>query len=332
MRKLSIGIVGLPNVGKSTLFKLLTKVEVNIANYPFCTIDPNVGVVTVADSRLEALAEMSKSAKSIPAVIEFYDIAGLVKGAAGGEGLGNKFLSHIREVQAIAHVLRIFPSGEILHVESSIDPARDYEVITAELALKDLESVEKRLEKARSEAKSQKKEAIREVETLEGVREVLSEGKRAESFAEESVIRELGLLTAKREIVLMNGDESHVPRELRENLLARGVPVIVADFASMNAIPELTRAAYETLGLMSFFTTGEEETRAWTIRRGAKAPEAAGAIHTDFEKKFIRAEVVSADNLLRIGSWAKAREKGMLRLEGKDYVVQDGDVMVIRHG
>lgn len=333
--KLSIGIVGLPNVGKSTLFKVLTKIEVNIANYPFATIDPNVGVVAVPDERLDKLAKMSNSKKVIPAVVEFYDIAGLVKGAYKGEGLGNQFLSHIREVNAIVHVVRCFKSEDITHIEKSVDPVRDMEIINTELILKDLEAVKKRLDKLESEARTGVKEAINNFETLKKVKALLDGGKllfSEKDFLDNPVIKELHLLTAKPQIYLLNGKESDVGEDLRHKLYALKADYLIVDLANAQNMDELIKKAYDILGLISFFTTGEDETRAWTIARGMKAPQAAGVIHTDFEKKFIRAEVIQWDKLLEAGDWAKARQKGWLRLEGKDYVVRDGDVMVIRHG
>lgn len=285
MRKISIGIIGLPNVGKSTLFKLLTKQEVTIANYPFCTIDPNVGVVPVPDERLDKLAAMSTSKKIIPAVVEFYDIAGLVKGANKGEGLGNKFLSHIREVSIIVEVVRVFADEDITHVEHGVDPIRDIDIINTELELKDLESKEKE-----------------------------------------------NLLATKRRIYLINGEPGDVSDALKKKIQDEGAAYIIADLKTNSDLSELVRETYHTLNVISFFTTGEDETRAWTIVRGSKAPQAAGVIHTDFEHKFIRAEVISAEKLLEAGGWTHAKSKGWLRLEGKEYVVQEGDVMVIRHG
>ncbi len=335
MKKLSIGIVGLPNVGKSTLFKALTNQEVNIANYPFCTIDPNIGVVAVPDERLDALAEMSASEKKIPAIVEFYDIAGLVKGAAAGEGLGNQFLSHIRDTSAIAMVLRCFGGTEITHVEDSVDPVRDMDIVNAELALKDLETVEKRLGSASGEARNGKKEAVALVALLERIKERLVRGELIADLAEDPEVKSLQLLTAKRQIYLLNGTDVDVPEALKARFAEQGASYAVADLGSADAksaLQDLIRAAYRTLNLMSFFTTGEEETRAWTIEAGSKAPQAAGVIHTDFEKKFIRAEVISAEKLLEAGSWNGAKSKGWLRLEGKEYLVLDGDVMVIRHG
>ncbi|MEK7193615.1 MAG: redox-regulated ATPase YchF [Patescibacteria group bacterium] len=330
--RLSIGIVGLPNVGKSTLFKVLTKQEVNIANYPFATIDPNVGIVQVPDERLTKLAEMSHSKKIVPAVVEFYDIAGLVKGANKGEGLGNQFLAHIRETQAIVSVLRVFQSSEIIHVENSVDPLRDLEIINTELILKDLETVEKRLKSLESEARAGDKKAVKNLETLRKVKIELEKGNLAVSFRDEEIIKELSLLTAKRQLYLLNGTPEDVKEDLKNKIKELGADYLVADLANAEKIPELTVKAYEVLDLISFLTTGEDETRAWTIERGAKAPQAAGVIHTDFEKNFIRAEVVNWQKLLEAGDWSKAKQKGLVRLEGKEYVVADGDVIVVRHG
>lgn len=336
MKKLSIGIVGLPNVGKSTLFKLLTKQEVNIANYPFCTIDPNIGIVSVPDLRLGRLAAMSDSKKTIPAIVEFYDIAGLVKGASKGEGLGNQFLSHIREVNAIVMVLRCFGGHEIMHVENSVDPVRDRGIINAELALKDLETVEKRLVSLSAEARGGRKEAVAALPILQKIKEALVSGGSAYGYADEPEVKSLQLLTMKRQICLLNGAPTDVPENLKTELTEEGIPYVVADMSDeagvQKALSELIREAYATLNLISFFTTGVDETRAWTVRRGAKAPEAAGVIHGDFEQKFIRAEIVATDVLLDAGSWAQAKAKGKMRLEGKEYVVADGDVMVVRHG
>ncbi|MDO8466715.1 MAG: redox-regulated ATPase YchF [bacterium] len=338
--KLSIGIVGMPNVGKSTLFKILTKNDVNIANYPFCTIDPNVGVVTVPDERLSKLTEMSKSAKTIPAIVEFYDIAGLVKGASAGEGLGNKFLTHIRETNAVLMVLRVFQSSEIIHVENSVDPIRDMEIINAELGLKDLDSIEKVYKKAEGDTKTggpAQKQAIKDFEAIKKVKEALESGKNlatpefAEALENEKVSA-LNLLTAKKQVYLLNGKPEDVSEDLKGKIAERGAGYVVSDLSSAAEIPELVKKAYEILGLMSFFTTGPDESRAWTIRQGSKAPQAAGAIHTDFEKKFIRAEVINWQKLLEAGSWSSAKQKGWLRLEGKEYVFQDGDVTEFRHG
>ncbi len=341
--KLSIGIVGLPNVGKSTLFKILTKNDVNIANYPFATIDPNVGVVSVPDERLDKLAAMSKSKKIVPAIVEFYDIAGLVKGANKGEGLGNQFLTHIKETDAMVMALRVFQSEEIIHVENSVDPIRDMDIINTELALKDLDSVDKAMKKLEGEARSASsgqalaKDAVKALEGLKVLRPVLETGKPINSSVYSNVlenirIREMNLLMSKKQVYLLNGKPSDVSEELKKKITDSGANYVVADLATVENVPELVTKAYEILNLISFFTTGEDETRAWTIKRGFKAPQAAGAIHTDFEKKFIRAEVVNWQKLLEAGSWAGAKQKGWLRLEGKDYIAQDGDVMEIRHG
>lgn len=335
--KLSMGIVGLPNVGKSTLFKSLTKNDILIANYPFATIDPNIGIVTVPDERLDKLAEMSKSKKKIPAIVEFYDIAGLVKGASAGEGLGNQFLTHIRETNAVVEVLRCFPSDEIIHVENSVDPIRDMEIINAELALKDLDTVDKNYKKAETEARNNMKGAKEDLAMLQKAKTALEQGKMlfTSEFAdvrENEKVRLLNLLTTKPQLYLLNGKPEDVSEELTKKIKDLGADYVVVDLAGNPDLSGLTKKAYEILGLISFFTTGEDETRAWTIRKGAKAPEAAGAIHSDFEKKFIRAEVINWEKLMEATSWSKAKQKGTLRLEGKEYVAQDGDVMEIRHG
>ena len=330
--KLSIGIVGLPNVGKSTLFKALTKQEITIANYPFATIDPNVGVVVVPDERLQKLAELSHSKKIVPAVVEFYDMGGLVKGANKGEGLGNKFLSHIRETQAIVVVLRVFKNPEIIHVEGAPDPLRDLEIINAELILKDLETIEKRLSSLENEKKSGDKKAERNLEVLNKIREELGAGNLAVKYAKEEIVRELQLLTVKKQIYLLNGMEFEVPVELLQKIKELRADYVVADLSSVSAIPELIKKSYEVLGLISFLTTGEDETRAWTIEKGTLAPQAAGVIHTDFDKNFIRAEVVNWQKLVEAKGWVQAKQKGLIRVEGKEYVMQDGDVVVIRHG
>jgi ribosome-binding ATPase YchF (GTP1/OBG family) len=335
---LSIGIVGLPNVGKSTLFKILTKQEVNIANYPFATIEPNIGIVPVPDERLQKLAKLSASKKIIPAVVKFYDIAGLVKGANTGEGLGNQFLSHIREVDAVVEVVRCFESAEIIHVENKVNPIRDVDTINTELILKDLETAEKRLSKLEAEARGDKKK-IKDFELLRKIKADLDKGimvinqkEILADFKESFLFKELGLLTAKPQIYLLNGSESDVSIELKNKIKSLGADYLIVNLAEAENINELIKKAYQVLNLISFLTTGEDETRAWTIEKGAKAPQAAGVIHTDFENKFIRAEVINWQKLLEIGGWSQAKQKGLIRLEGKDYIVSDGDVMVIRHG
>lgn len=335
MNKLSLGIVGLPNVGKSTLFKAITNNPVNIANYPFCTIDPNIGVVSVPDERLEKLNEMSKSKKKVPAVVEFYDIAGLVRGANKGEGLGNQFLSHIRETNAIVEVLRCFKSTEIVHVENSVDPIRDMEIINAELALKDLDTVEKVLKSLEAEARSGKKDAQKDLEVAKVAKEKLLKGELLVGLRHEPIIKKLQLLTAKPQVYLLNGSPEDVPAGLIEKIKALGADYTVinlGDPSTGSGLNQLIQKCYSVLDLISFFTTGEDETRAWTIVKGEKAPQASGTIHTDFEKSFIRAETISWNKLLEIGSWSKAKQKGLIRSEGKEYTVQDGDVIEVKHG
>lgn len=343
--KLSIGIVGLPNVGKSTLFKILTKQEINIANYPFATIDPNVGVVIVPDERVDKLTKLSNSKKTVPAVVEFYDIAGLVKDAHQGEGLGNQFLGNIRNVQAILHLVRCFGQSDIIHVEGGVNPIRDIDIIEMELVFKDLETVTKRLHSLEAEARGLPaqaggNQATKNLAALNEVKKKLESGNLALEFKNEQIVKELQLLTVKPQLFLLNGKPEEVSEELRNKIKGMGFDFIISDLNDTEAIPELIQEAYKILNLMSFFTTGEDETRAWTIERGSKAPQAAGVIHTDFEKNFIRAEVVNWQKLLEAahstssgqGAWNAAKQKGWLRLEGKDYIVQDGDVMVIRHG
>ncbi len=341
--KLSIGIVGLPNVGKSTLFKVLTKQEVNIANYPFATIDPNVGIVPVPDERLTKLAKLSNSKKTIPAVVEFYDIAGLVRGAYKGEGLGNQFLAHIRDTQAIVVVLRTFEDPEIIHVENSVDALRDMETIKMELAFKDEETIEKRLKKLEGEARTGDKQAIKNLAVLNTAQKELNGGNLLLKYKDEEIVKELNLLSAKRQIYLLNGEKRNIPDGLLQKISSLGADYLIADLADTRQVPELITKAYQVLDLISFLTTGEDETRAWTIKRGMKAPQAAGVIHTDFEKNFIKAEVINWQKLLEFGGpstvnsgqsncWAQAKQKGLVRLEGKEYVVQDGDVIIVRHG
>lgn len=341
--KLSLAIVGLPNVGKSTLFKILTRQNITIANYPFATIDPNVGVVAVPDERLEKLNTLSVSKKKIPAVVEFFDIAGLVKGANKGEGLGNAFLDDIQLTQAIVMVVRVFQDSDIIHVENSVDPIRDIDVINLELILKDLSTVDKRLVRVEAEARSGKKEALHDKEILEKLKRSLEGGilpvtdaDLAHAIKSEPRLNDLRLLTTKRQLYLINGKESDVSPELLAKIATLGADYLVSDLSSSDVesveIPLLVKKAYHVLDLISFFTTGEDETRAWTIERGTKAPQASGVIHTDFEEKFIRMEVVPTDKLLEAGGWSKAKQKGWLRVEGKEYVVADGDVIEVRHG
>lgn len=360
---LSIGIVGLPNVGKSTLFKALTKKPVDIQNYPFCTIDPNVGVVTVPDERLEKLAVIANSVKIVPTVIEFVDIAGLVKGASEGEGLGNQFLSHIRETKAIAQVVRIFEDENIIHVEKRVDPLADIEIINLELIFADLATVKKRLDKVTGEAKSGRKEAVMQKETLEKLQSALEAGKLANTTVFEetelALVKELNLITTKPILYVLNKkmggpnlDESNDERytklmayfkenkalfvtldaaiELEMNELSQEERMEYKKefgLSEASGLDELIKKSYELLGLETYLTTGETETRAWTISKGATAPQAAAEIHTDFEKKFIRAEVVYWKDLIDTGSYAAARAKGLVRTEGKEYIVKDGDVI-----
>ncbi len=346
---LSIGIVGLPNVGKSTLFTALTKKQAEAANYPFCTIEPNVGLVKVPDHRLAALAEVSQPEKIIPTVIEFVDIAGLVKGASQGEGLGNQFLSHIRECDAICEVVRQFEDTNIIHVNNKIDPDSDRETIHIELALADLSSIVKRLDKITREAKAgASKETIRMKEILEMIKEELEKGGavRNLSFVEDDAVfvKNLGLITAKPLMYVLNSNDKDVQstHNWPDGTIIAIDAKLEADIASLPeeeqsayieelglkeaGLDRLIRAGYELLGLLTFFTTGKDETRAWTVKRGAKAPEAAGVIHTDFTKGFIRAEVINWQDFVNAGSEVNAKTKGLVRTEGKEYEMKDGDV------
>lgn len=360
---MKIGIVGLPNVGKSTLFNALTKSSSAMAaNYPFCTIDPNVGVVEVPDQRMKKLAEIVKPERVLPAVVEFVDIAGLVKGASEGEGLGNQFLSHIRECDAIGQVLRLFKDDNVIHVHGGVDARRDLEIIETELILADLQTVTKRVGKARNDAKSGDKKKAAYLVLIEKIEAALQAGKKAidlELNDEEKIeLNDLHLLTAKPFLYILNVSEDDlktvIPEQVKKDLgmpdSAKVIPICarveeeLINFTEEEAqglldelgmkesgLNRLIRQAYETLGLMTYFTAGVKEVRAWTIHKGDTAPQAAGVIHTDFEKNFIRAEVIGYEDFVNHGGEQGAKEKGLLRLEGKEYIVKDGDVMHFRH-
>lgn len=350
-----IGIIGLPNVGKSTLFQALTRKQVDVANYPFCTIDPNVGVVEVPDERLQKLSEISKSKKITPTVIEFVDIAGLVKNAHKGEGLGNQFLSNIREVDAIAEVLRDFKDINITHVEGNVDPDRDKSIIHLELVMADMQTVEKKIEKTNKEAKTGDKESIKLLNILNKLKKILDQGKLASDaileYEELRKIRDLNLLTLKPIIYILNVDEttninsdkktlSKTKTDIKinaklESELAELLPEDAKEYLKdlgieKTGLDKLITTGYKILNLITFFTSGPQETRAWTIAQNTKAPQAAGKIHTDFEKGFIRAEVCDYEDYITHNGEQGAKEKGLIRLEGKEYIVKDGDVIYFR--
>lgn len=352
---LSIGIVGLPNVGKSTLFKTLTKKPVLIANYPFATIDPSVGVVLVPDERVDKLAELSKSKKKIYATVDFVDIAGLVKGASEGEGLGNKFLANIRETDAILYVLRAFHNADIINTQNEVNPLQDKGILDIELILKDLETINKRIDGLEGEVRQNKKEAVKEMAVLKKAKDFLAQEKILieQEFTEDekTILNSYQLLTFKPRLYLLNGKDEEVSSSVLEIFNKNNWKYLIIDVATEFEAEGLTKEervgldlpidsetdvlakkSYELLDLITFLTTGEDETRAWTIKRGDKAPKAGAAIHSDFESKFVKAEVVFWEDLMNAQGYPKAREQGKLRTEGKEYIVKDGDVIEFKHG
>ena len=360
---MKLGIVGLPNVGKSTMFNSITKAGAECANYPFCTIEPNVGVVPVPDERLDELTKMYKPQKTTHAVVEFVDIAGLVKGASKGEGLGNKFLSHIRETDAIVQVVRCFEDSNVVHVDGSVDPIRDIETINLELIFADIETVNKRLEKAKKNLKANKKYQ-EEIDLLEKIKQNLEEGKSARAIDfnedEQEMVKEMFLLTTKPILYIANISEEQIENAENDELVlkvkeyakkenAEVIPLCVKIEEELSGLEDedkkemlealgleesgldkVIKKSYDLLGLISFLTAGEPEVRAWTIKKGTKAPQAAGKIHSDIERGFIKAEIVSYDDLIKEGSMVAAKEKGLVRQEGKDYIMQDGDIVLFK--
>ncbi len=371
---LSVGIVGLANVGKSTLFEALTKKQVNISNYPFCTIDPNIGIVEVPDERVDKLAEIFHSAKKIPAIVNFVDIAGLVRGANKGEGLGNQFLAHIREVDAILFVVRCFENAEIIHIEKTIDPVRDIDIVNMELILKDLETLEKRIQKAESDAKTGKKVIADELEILRKLKASFNQGNLARQFIDNNkglfdeksptgavnskAIKDLQLLTSKPGIFILNSNTLNISPELEKKIKELNSEYIIANLRDEydgskfsedekkelglgeSKLNEIITKSYKVLGLINFFTSGADETRAWTIKQGTRAPQAAGVIHTDFENKFICIDTINWEKLVNLKKeagdaenlWSYAARTGQLRTEGKEYIIQDGDIIEVKHG